>query len=118
MNNSNTIWTIGHSTRSIEIFLKLLDEFQITLLADIRAFPGSRRFPHFNKENLLPSLEAEGIQYMHMRELGGRRKTLPNSMNTAWRNASFRGYADYMQTESFKQAIDQLIDLGSKHRVA
>lgn len=105
---NNTIWTIGHSTRRWAEFVALLHSFHITLLADIRNYPGSRRYPHFNKEAMEQSLPANGIQYAHFKELGGRRKPVENSVNTAWRNEAFRGYADYMQTAEFKKAIEKL----------
>src|SRR5260370_24870219 len=105
------IWTIGHSTRSIDEFISLLKENEIKLLADVRAWPGSRRYPQFNKDALTESLNAHGIRYEHFRELGGKRKSKPDSRNTAWRNASFRGYADYMETEQFRKGIDRLLAL-------
>src|SRR5436309_11729123 len=102
------IWTIGHSTRMIDEFISLLKENEIKLLADVRAWPGSRRYPQFNKEALAESLSAHGIRCEHFPELGGKRKAKPDSRNTAWRNASFRGYADYMETEEFHKGIDRL----------
>lgn len=102
------IWTIGHSTRTLDEFIHLLRSFGILHLVDIRTFPGSRRYPHFNREFLSQALQEEGIAYTHMIELGGRRKPAPDSVNTAWRNASFRGYADYMQTPAFAEAIGRL----------
>lgn len=105
------IWTIGHSTRTIDEFIALLKENEITLLADMRAFPGSKRYPQFNKEALAKSLNAHGIRYEHFPELGGKRKSKADSRNTAWRNASFRGYADYMETEQFQKGIERLLDL-------
>jgi uncharacterized protein (DUF488 family) len=119
MNGANehiAIWTIGHSTLSIEQFLAVLGSFEIQLLIDVRSFPGSRRYPHFNKENLSASLRAAGIDYTHMPELGGRRKTRADSQNVAWRNESFRGYADYMETEAFREGIDRLLNLASERR--
>lgn len=112
----NSIWTIGHSTHTIEEFIEMLHSFQITLLADIRKFPGSRRYPHFNKEALEISLPAIGIEYLHLKELGGRRKPLENSRNTAWKNDAFRGYADYMQTDEFDKAIRHLETIAQKQR--
>jgi uncharacterized protein (DUF488 family) len=103
------IWTIGHSTRDIATFISLLKENGIKLLADVRSSPGSKRHPQFNKEALEKSLNAEGIRYEHFPELGGRRKAKPDSRNTAWRNASFRGYADYMETEQFQEGIERLL---------
>jgi uncharacterized protein (DUF488 family) len=104
----NTIFTIGHSTHSIEVFIAMLQSFGIKFLADIRSFPGSRKYPHFNKPALQASLAHAGIQYVHFPDLGGRRKPTPDSVNTAWRNAAFKGYADYMETTEFKTAIEQL----------
>ncbi|MGZ5002809.1 MAG: DUF488 domain-containing protein [Chthoniobacterales bacterium] len=105
------IWTIGHSTRMIDEFISLLKENEINLLADVRAWPGSKRYPHFNKEALVESLSAHGIRYEHFPELGGKRKSKPDSRNTAWRNASFRGYADYMETEQFQKGVERLLAL-------
>jgi uncharacterized protein (DUF488 family) len=112
------IWTIGHSTRSIEEFISLLHGFKITLLADVRNFPGSRRYPHFNKESLEASLKKENISYIHYKDLGGRRKPVPGSVNTAWRHEAFRGYADYMQTEEFQTALADLKSQAIKQHTA
>ena len=112
------IWTIGHSTRSLDEFLDLLKAHQIQLLVDIRSFPGSRRYPHFNKENLSRTLPAEGIAYKHIAGLGGRRKPREDSVNTAWRHPSFRGYADYMQTPEFKKEVENLESFALKERTA
>ena len=112
------IWTIGHSTRSIDEFIKMLQSFEIRVLADVRNFPSSRRYPHFNKEPLEISLAKNNIDYVHLKELGGRRKPKPGSMNTMWRNEAFRGYADYMERDDFKKAVEQLKILGDKHRTA
>ena len=105
------IWTIGHSTRKIDIFISLLEENGIKLLADVRSWPGSKRYPQFNKEALAESLNAHGIRYEHFPGLGGRRKPNPDSRNTAWRNVSFRGYADYMETKEFHKGVERLLDL-------
>jgi uncharacterized protein (DUF488 family) len=105
------IWTIGHSTRKIDDFISLLEENGIKLLADVRSLPGSNRYPQFNREALEKSLSARGIRYEHFPELGGRRKPNADSRNTAWRNASFRGYADYMETEQFHKGVERLLDL-------
>ena len=105
------LWTIGHSTRKIDIFMSLLEEHGIKLLVDVRGWPGSRRYPQFDKEALAKSLGDRGIRYEHFPELGGRRKPKPDSKNTAWRNASFRGYADHMETEEFRNGVERLIDL-------
>ena len=114
----NTIWTIGHSTRSLEEFLHLLKTFKIELLVDVRHYPGSRKFPQYNKESMAATLPQNGFEYKHMVELGGRRKVDPNSKNDAWRLASFRGYADYMETEEFQAALKQLETLASKKSTA
>src|SRR5207245_9634164 len=108
------IWTIGHSTRGIDEFISLLKENQIKLLVDVRAFPSSKRYPQFNKDALAESLNAHGIRYEHFPELGGKRKSKPDSRNTAWRNASFRGYADYMETEQFQKGIERLLDVAAE----
>jgi uncharacterized protein (DUF488 family) len=107
------IWTIGHSTRTINVFISLLEEHEIRLLADVRSLPGSKRYPQFNQEALVNSLAKSGINYEHFPELGGRRKAQPESKNTAWRNASFRGYADYMETDEFYKGVKRLLDLAA-----
>jgi len=107
------IWTIGHSTRTIDKFISLLEEHGIKSLADVRSLPGSKRYPQFNKERLADSLGKVGIRYEHFPELGGRRKPRGDSPNTAWRNASFRGYADYMETEQFQKGVRRLLDLAA-----
>ena len=112
------IWTIGHSTHSLDEFILMLKSFQIEMVADIRSFPGSRRYPHFNKEALAISLPLNEIEYVHLSGLGGRRKTTIDSHNTGWRLDAFRGYADYMETDMFKKAIKELGCLGGKKRVA
>jgi uncharacterized protein (DUF488 family) len=112
------IWTIGHSTRTIAVFTSLLAEHGIRLLADVRSLPGSRRYPQFNKETLADSLGKVGIRYEHFPELGGRRKARSDSRNTAWRNASFRGYADYMETEEFRKGIERFLDLAGEFEQA
>src|ERR1700722_19850472 len=91
-----TVWTIGHSTRELEEFLGLLGKFRIEALADVRSFPGSRRYPQYGKDALAASLSERAIDYAWLPALGGRRRASLNSPNTAWRNAAFRGYADYM----------------------
>lgn len=113
-----TIWTIGHSTRSFQEFSEILDSNKIQVLVDVRRFPGSGRFPHFNKENLEVSLPECGIAYVHFEALGGRRKTSKNSKNSGWRLASFRGYADYMETEEFAEAVKQLQEIATEKNVA
>jgi uncharacterized protein (DUF488 family) len=113
-----TIWTVGHSVRPIEEFLDLLVGANIQLIADVRAFPGSRRFPQFGKEPLTASLAARSIGYHWLPSLGGRRRAAADSRNTAWRNASFRGYADYMATPKFAQGLGELLDLSERARTA
>lgn len=116
--NDREVWTIGHSTRPIEEFIAVLRSFEIRLLADVRSFPGSRRYPHFNREQLKSSLAAAGIEYQHFPELGGRRPVRPDSLNMAWRNESFRGYADYMETDAFREGIARLVSVASSGRTA
>jgi uncharacterized protein (DUF488 family) len=113
-----TLWTIGHSTRSLDDFIALLKDNAIDALADVRHFPGSRKYPHFNVEPLQQGLQMAGIHYEAFTELGGRRKVQPDSPNTAWRHPAFRGYADYMQTEAFHEGIERLKVLASKQRTA
>ena len=108
------IWTIGHSTRTIDDFISLLKQNEIRLLVDVRAWPGSKRYPQFNKDALAEALNAYGIRYEHFPKLGGKRKSKPDSRNTAWRNASFRGYADYMETEQFQKGIERLLEVAAK----
>jgi uncharacterized protein (DUF488 family) len=108
------IWTIGHSTRKIDIFLSLLKENGIKLLADVRMYPGSKRYPQFGREAFGQSLNETGIRYEHFPELGGRRKAKSDSKNAAWRNEMFRGYADYMETEDFGKGVARLVDLAEK----
>ena len=112
------IWTIGHSTRTIDEFISLLEKNEIKLLADVRAWPGSKRYPQFNKDALAESLNPHGIRYEHFPELGGKRKSKPDSRNTAWRNASFRGYADYMETEQFQKGIERLLNVAGQGAAA
>jgi len=114
----SSIWTIGHSTRSSQEFNELLQAHEIGALVDVRSFPGSRRYPHFNKSELARALAAVGISYFHNPQLGGRRRPSPQSKNTAWKNASFRAYADHMESEEFKKGIDDLLELASEKRTA
>lgn len=106
------LWTIGHSTRPIEEFIGLLQASGVQLLADVRTIPFSRRNPQFNQEALAQSLRKAGLQYRHMPGLGGRRKSQPDSVNVGWRNQGFRGYADYMQTGEFRDALEELMMAG------
>ena len=115
---NKTIYTIGHSTRTMEEFLDLLFSFDIKILADIRRLPGSRKYPQFDQDNLRKSLEENGIEYIYIEELGGRRKVSPDSKNTTWRNKSFQGYADYMETESFENGVKELEKLALEKNTA
>jgi uncharacterized protein (DUF488 family) len=112
------VWTIGHSTRTFEEFIEMLRSFQIEMVADIRSYPGSRKFPQFNKESLQITLPENDIQYIHLKKLGGRRKAISDSKNTTWRHLAFRAYADYMQTNDFKEGIKELEDIALKKRTA
>ena len=105
------IYTVGHSTHSLEEFLDLLRHYSILRLVDVRTIPRSRHNPQFNKETLSTVLRNRRIGYRHMKELGGLRRARPDSPNTGWQNASFRGYADYMQTGSFAAGVGKLIQL-------
>lgn len=112
------IFTIGHSTRSIEDFLELLNHYNITQLVDIRTIPKSFHNPQFNGTELAHILRNHHIGYRHQKNLGGYRHSHPHSVNMAWKNASFRGFADYMQTEAFNKGILKLIEIARKKRVA
>ena len=112
------VWTISHSTRPIEEFLGLLAQYRIDTIADVRSFPGSRKYPQYGKEALAATLAAHALGYRWLQALGGRRHVAPDSPNTAWRNASFRGYADYMASAGFAQGLDQLLELASQSRTA
>lgn len=112
------IYTIGHSTHSLEEFLEMLKSFKIEVLADVRRFAGSKRYPWFSKENLEKILPENHIEYIHFETLGGRRKVQPNSVNSRWRNESFRGYADYMQTEEFTNAVEKFESIAMKKTTA
>src|SRR5882724_5614599 len=114
-----TIYTIGHSTRTLEELIGALQAHSIQTLVDIRSFPMSRRLPHFNRESLEETLPEAGIRYLWVRELGGRRKkSLEDSPNVALRNESFRNYADYMLTPDFERAVADLINLAERSRTA
>src|SRR5262249_29984401 len=114
-----TLFTVGHSTRTLDELVEVLQAHTIQTLVDIRSFPVSRRLPHFNRESLEKSLPTSGIRYVWMKELGGRRKkSLPDSPNVALRNDSFRNYADYMLTPDFEHAVAELIKLGEQARTA
>ena len=113
-----TVWTVGHSTRSGEEFAQILLAHGIQVLVDVRSFPGSRRYPQFNRAALAESLEQVGIEYKHEPRLGGRRTPRKDSHNTAWKNASFRAYADHMESEEFRNGVKDLLELASNARVA
>ena len=113
-----TIHTIGHSTRSLDEFIGMLQAHGVTSLVDVRTVPRSRHNPQFSRDELPASLGTSGISYLHSPALGGLRRTNADSINTAWRNTSFRGYADYMQTAEFNGAVDELIELSKHDRLA
>ncbi len=113
-----TIWTIGHSTRTLEAFIDLLAVYRIEAVADVRRFPGSRRHPHFAKDALGETLPMHGIVYQWLPKLGGRRPVRPDSPNDGWRNASFRGYADYLASAEFAEGLDELLALAKEQRTA
>jgi uncharacterized protein (DUF488 family) len=115
---SRSVLTIGHSTRPLDEFIALLKAHAVTLLIDVRTIPRSRHNPQFNQDSLPESLKKAGIGYVHMPGLGGRRHARTDSLNIGWRNVSFRGYADYMQTPEFGKQIDELIRLAREHRLA
>ena len=106
--SATTAFTIGHSTRSAQEILALLGEADVQLVADVRAFPSSRRYPQFNRSALAAWLGEAGVQYLHMPGLGGRRKPVPNSINGGWRESAFRGYADFMGSPEFQGALAEL----------
>jgi len=113
-----TLWTIGHSTHPIDELIALLREHEIQQVADVRRFAGSRKNPQYNPDALAASLPAAGIDYVACPALGGRRKPLPDSPHSAWRNEAFRGYADYMDTPEFREAAAQLAELARRERTA
>ncbi len=112
------VLTIGHSTRTLEEFIGLLHAQGATGVADVRTVPRSRHNPQFNKASLSLSLKKAGVGYVHLPGLGGLRHARPDSVNVGWRNASFRGYADYMQTPEFEQSLDEFIRLAKHDRFA
>lgn len=115
---NNCIWTIGHSTRISDEFVDILKFHNIEVLADVRSYPGSKRYPHFNKNPLDISLAKNSIEYIHILELGGRRKPSENSKHSEWKNTSFRAYADYMETDSFYKGITLLKSISAAKRTA
>lgn len=116
--NALQIWTIGHSTHPFEEFVEMLTSFHIELLVDVRSYPGSRKYPQYNKESLASTIPAKGIKYLHIAKLGGRRKVDPESKNVAWRHPAFRGYADFMETKEFEEGMQELMALAKKQRTA
>jgi len=113
-----TVWTVGHSTRTAEKFLELLRAHEIKVLVDVRSFPGSRRYPQFNREALAQALNEVGIEYRHEPRLGGRRTPRADSHNTAWKNPSFRAYADHMESEAFRSGVEELLEVAANGRTA
>ncbi len=111
-------YTIGHSTRSLEEFIQLLQTWRVEEVIDKRTVPQSRHNPQFNRETLPDALNIAGISYMHFPELGGLRHLRPDSQNTGWRNSSFRGFADYMQTNEFEKSLEMLIETARNKRIA
>lgn len=115
--NSNiTVWTVGHSTRSWEEFVRLLWAYELQAVADVRKLPGSRRLPQFDQEALTNNLPDDGIGYRWFPALGGRRKANKDSPNTGWRNLSFRGYADHLESEEFATGLEELLELAKRER--
>jgi uncharacterized protein (DUF488 family) len=118
MNIPEEVWTVGHSRRTFEEFVALLKSFGIQTVADVRRFAVSKRFPHFSQMQLFKSLSVVGIEYEDFGDLGGRRRPLPDSPNTLWRNEAFRGYADFMMTPKFHESVERLIEVAAKRRTA
>ncbi len=112
------IWTIGHSSRTLDEFLALLSQHEIQAIADVRRFPGSRRQPWFGRDALGNALSGLGMTYRWISALGGRRRPKPDSVNTAWRNSSFRGYADHLESAEFAGGLDELLDLAAGLRTS
>ena len=111
------VFTIGHSTRPFEAFVRLLKAHGVQRVIDVRTIPRSRHNPQFNRDQLSPALHRVRIHYRHLAGLGGLRHARPDSINAGWRNASFRGYADYMQTQEFDDSLRRCIDLAKRERV-
>lgn len=114
-----TLWTVGHSTRTHDELFGILRDAEIETLVDIRSYPSSKYCPQWNQSEIISGMPDE-VSYIHMLDLGGKRKALPReeSLNNGWKNASFRGYADYMQTNEFQQGLDRLVQTASERRVA
>ena len=113
-----TVLTVGHSTRPLDEFVALLKAHDVSLVADVRTIPRSQHNPQFNKDSLPDSLSKVGLGYVHIPRLGGLRHAGPDSINTGWRNASFRGFADYMQTMPFAEALGKLLALATEKPTA
>ncbi len=113
-----TLYTVGHSNRAADEFIGLLLKNRVEVLADIRKLPGSNKYPHFNQDELANSLPPAGISYVYLEGLGGRRRRNKDSRNTAWRNSSFRAYADHMETEEFLRGVDELLGYAREKRTA
>lgn len=118
MRQARTIWTVGHSTRTLDSFLGLLMHHGIDAIADVRRFPGSRRYPWFGSEAMAARLDEAGVAYRWLPQLGGRRRPSANSLNGGWRNVAFQGYADHMRTAEFAAGLDRAIELAQSHRAA
>lgn len=118
MTSPTVVMTIGHSTRTLDEFIGLLQAHEVTRVVDVRTIPRSRYNPQFNRDSLPDALKKAGLSYVDMPGLGGLRHAKPDSINAGWRNASFRGYADYMQTPEFAQSLDELIQMAKQQRVA
>ncbi len=115
---SKTIWTIGHSTRTLDEFVAVLEQYGVQAIADVRRHPGSRRLPQFGQAALQESLESRGFGYLWIAELGGRRRPVKDSPNAAWRNISFQGYADHLESHTFKQGLKALLEFADTQRTA
>jgi len=118
LEHPQTVFTIGHSTRQLAEFINLVQAHGVTKIADVRTVPRSRHNPQFNLETLPHALNTASIGYVHLPELGGLRHARADSPNMAWRNASFRGFADYMQTDEFAENLERLIELAKKEHIA
>jgi uncharacterized protein (DUF488 family) len=112
------VYTVGHSNRSVDEFIGLLKAHGVDTLVDIRKLPGSNKHPHFNRDELSDTLARAGIRYVHLKELGGRRRQSKDSKNTAWRNRSFQAYADHMETEEFRRGVEALLGYAAEGKVA
>lgn len=118
MADATTVWTIGHSTRSWDKFLALLAGYGIEAVADVRRFPGSRRYPWFAGGTMAQALPAAGLDYLWLPQLGGRRRALPGSPNGGWRNAALQGYADHLYSAGFAEGLALLLELAARRRTA